>query len=431
MSRRSLEEPVYAHFAMVYIDSSGNLCQRTSDSISESLQSILSPGVTVPLGVLLPSNRQPLKNSPALSQGQSVSYSGMGLGSPQRVQVPFPSQPEPPFQPAMSLSRESWLLQASSQPKMNSSCRNLKLAARQKAYISRMFQTLQQTNCRIIAKAYIKLLEPRKQVNYPYNGRKTIEGRTQQLDPEATKPSGAGPSSKKRIRLLVHMLCDMRETHGVTAAGLKQCDQSIRRQILPVERLETLDEVYRVREEEEKFLDGNSGTYLSTLCSTSPQTHVHNLDGEYVSIACINLPQIAEGTPSGQGSPTEPVSSQNIIETKCSEGISDIDITQVTPRDLLSAPSYNTSTPYNPAMNFDPKTQYHSAGLCTNISTSLLELSKKQESLSARAHLIDWALPIGITPNLPRGALVPTYTSTENELTETVMPYGHAYYFNY
>lgn len=46
MSRRSPEEPEYAHFAMIYIDNDGNLCQRASDSISESRQTILSPRVT-------------------------------------------------------------------------------------------------------------------------------------------------------------------------------------------------------------------------------------------------------------------------------------------------------------------------------------------------------------------------------------------------
>lgn len=46
MSRQSPEEPEYTHFAMIYIDNDGNLCQRASESISESRQTILSPGVT-------------------------------------------------------------------------------------------------------------------------------------------------------------------------------------------------------------------------------------------------------------------------------------------------------------------------------------------------------------------------------------------------
>lgn len=55
-------------------------------------------------------------------------------------------------------------------------------------YYEKVFQNLQQTNCRVIAKAYVKLVEPRKQVNYPYNGRKIVAGSTQQLSPDETKP---------------------------------------------------------------------------------------------------------------------------------------------------------------------------------------------------------------------------------------------------
>lgn len=36
---------VYPHFAMIYIDREGNLCQRVSKSIAESRQRILSPRV--------------------------------------------------------------------------------------------------------------------------------------------------------------------------------------------------------------------------------------------------------------------------------------------------------------------------------------------------------------------------------------------------
>jgi hypothetical protein len=55
-------------------------------------------------------------------------------------------------------------------------------------YYSKVFQNLQQTNCRILAKAYIKLVEPRKQVNHPYNGRKVVAGNPTQFDPNVSKP---------------------------------------------------------------------------------------------------------------------------------------------------------------------------------------------------------------------------------------------------
>ncbi|KAJ5522542.1 hypothetical protein N7527_006657 [Penicillium freii] len=371
-------------------------------------------------------------------------------------------------------STEPWPLQASSQPKKDFGGRNLNLALHQRASISvkergllrlyyeKIFQNLQQTNCRIIAKAYIKLVEPRKQVNYPYNGRKIVEGRTQQLDPEATKPPWwpRGVSHREpdhlpkveRIRLLVYMLCEMRETHGITTARLKQCDQPIRRQILPVERLQILDEAYRVREEEENFIDGISGTYLLAFSSKTPNAHMCYLDGKSVSISRTNLPQMTEDISSGQSSPIEPVPSHRIVESGCSDGISGIDIIQATSADLSRASSYNPSNPYSPAMHLTPNTQYQPVSPSTNLSTSPLELRPKHESLSAGVHLINQTRPArmehypypGVSgipptqmqfygnPNLSQNAGVAiTHTSTESLSTETMMPYGHPYYFNY
>ncbi|KAJ5374496.1 hypothetical protein N7517_006502 [Penicillium concentricum] len=464
MSRQSPEEHEYTHFAMIYIDRDGNLCQRASESISESRQTILSPRVTGEFLRAVAMSRETHTHSQVSPEVQvpssgaqspeSVAYSGMSLGSQQRM--PVLGQSESPFRPTMWPSSESWPLQPSAQPKKkNFGGRSLNLASQQKTTISvkergllrlyyeKIFQNLQQTNCRIIAKAYIKLVEPRKQVNYPYNGRKIVEGRTQQLDPEATKPPWwpRGVSHREpdhlpkveRIRLLVYILCEMRKTYGITAARLKQCDQPIRRQILPVERLHILDEAYRVREEEERFLDGLS-------------------DGNHVCIARTNLPQIAEDTSSGQSSPTEPTPSHNTVESECSDGISGIDITQVTSGDLPSAPSYNPSHPYNPAMHLGPNMQYQSIGPATTMSTPPLELRPKHEPLSAGTHLIDRTRPVSLahypypgvsgiqptpmefygTPDLSQDAGVPiTQPSTGNLPTEPMMPYGHPYYFNY
>ncbi|RHZ56389.1 hypothetical protein CDV55_102564 [Aspergillus turcosus] len=133
-------------------------------------------------------------------------------------------------------------------------------------YYQKAFESLQQINCRTIAKAYVKLVEPRKQVNYPYNGRKLIAGISRNLDPEMTKPAWwpLGVTHREpdhlpkaeRVRLLVHILCELRDSRGITVAKLREADQSIRRQITPPERLQVLDEIYRVREEEESYLDG-------------------------------------------------------------------------------------------------------------------------------------------------------------------------------
>lgn len=59
-----------------------------------------------------------------------------------------------------------------------------------------------------------------------------------------------------RIRLLVHILCELRESHGITADKLKDAGQDVRRQIMPAERIQVLDEIYYVRDMEELYLDG-------------------------------------------------------------------------------------------------------------------------------------------------------------------------------
>lgn len=152
-------------------------------------------------------------------------------------------------------------------------------------YYEKAFENLQQLNCRAIAKSYIKFVEPRKQVHYPYNGRKVISGVSQRVDPELTKPRWwpAGvlhrepdhqpkrgmPQCVKyqatklieekyqdRLRLLIHILCELKETHGVTVDKLQRASQGIRNQITPTSRLQILDEIYFVRQMEEQYLDG-------------------------------------------------------------------------------------------------------------------------------------------------------------------------------
>lgn len=146
---------------------------------------------------------------------------------------------------------------------------------RLKKYYEKAFETFQQLNCRVIAKAFIKLVEPRKQVNYPYNGRRASSspGGERRADPEMTKPPWwpAGVTHKEpdhllkaeRIQLLIHILRELRESHDITAERLRDAGQDVRRAISPPERLQILDEVYSVRHMEERYLRGEiSGDVL-------------------------------------------------------------------------------------------------------------------------------------------------------------------------
>ncbi|KAJ5240530.1 uncharacterized protein N7469_002121 [Penicillium citrinum] len=156
---------------------------------------------------------------------------------------------------------------------------------------------------RVLAKAYVKLVEPHKQVQYPYNGRKIVAGELQQLNPEESKPPWWPPEVRhrepdhllkaERIALLLHILCDLRCSHGITSQRLKSAEQSVRRQIIPVERLELLDELYRVRGEEEMFLEGLLGMGLQPTYHTKSD-EVHPDKNATVLISRINLPTADE-----------------------------------------------------------------------------------------------------------------------------------------
>ncbi|KAJ5930231.1 hypothetical protein N7466_005724 [Penicillium verhagenii] len=320
MSNRQ-DELAHPHFALIYIDRDGNLRHEASPSIANSREAILSPRVTdaflqavamsgepgpshsqsspqITVGVqgLLPSQMSQVSSS---SEPRGMERHRRVAPAPQgssRDPTIWPAQQQEPWPPGPSQWTPSPQTTQRAQPwneetTLASSLKSL-ICVRDKEFLLRyyekVFQNLQQTNCRVLAKAYVKLVEPRKQVNYPYNGRKIVDGRTQQLNPEETKPpwwplgvSHREPDHlpkaalyspslemltislfEERIRLLVYLLCELRTSYGITARRLKEADQPIRRQITPVERLQMMDEIYEVREEEEKFLDGKTGKIL-------------------------------------------------------------------------------------------------------------------------------------------------------------------------
>lgn len=55
-------------------------------------------------------------------------------------------------------------------------------------YYEKAFKNFQQINCRVVAKSYIKLVEPRKQIKHPYNGSRVVSGVPQRIDPQLTMP---------------------------------------------------------------------------------------------------------------------------------------------------------------------------------------------------------------------------------------------------
>lgn len=66
----------------------------------------------------------------------------------------------------------------------------------------------------------------------------------------------------------MHILCELRETHGITAQKLREAGQDVRRQIEPMERLLILDEIYDVREMEELYLSGRMSMLRLLQCGS-------------------------------------------------------------------------------------------------------------------------------------------------------------------
>ncbi|KAJ5144481.1 hypothetical protein N7526_001989 [Penicillium atrosanguineum] len=113
------------------------------------------------------------------------------------------------------------------------------------------FMNLKQDNCRLIAKLYMEFVEPRQHKSSPYAGKVQPTwwpADVKHLGPDHLLKEG-------RVRLLVHILCAMKETHAVTANKLRKASQSLRQQIKPSDSFQILEEIYFVREMEERFLN--------------------------------------------------------------------------------------------------------------------------------------------------------------------------------
>ncbi|KAJ6101883.1 hypothetical protein N7486_004310 [Penicillium sp. IBT 16267x] len=126
-------------------------------------------------------------------------------------------------------------------------------------YYEGAFNYFQQINCRVIAKAFIRLIEPRKQVKHPYNGGKPPPGSAPGTkgDPEKTKPEW-WPRTNVIIREL--------GGYEITADKLKEVAEDTKRNLKHPSDLEIIYEILRVRKTEERFerreVDANTVEYV-------------------------------------------------------------------------------------------------------------------------------------------------------------------------
>lgn len=127
---------------------------------------------------MLTEHHMSVPSNQAMLQTAQVPYVGMGSMIAEHVQNHVPT--------ATPLQHIAWPLYK--QPSAGLHTVSVSDQDQLPLYYAQAFDSLQQTNCRILAKAYVKLVEPRKQLNYPYNGRKIIEGSPRRFDPQTTRP---------------------------------------------------------------------------------------------------------------------------------------------------------------------------------------------------------------------------------------------------
>ncbi|CAI7677741.1 unnamed protein product [Penicillium pancosmium] len=290
---------LHPHYAIIYLDQHGKPRIESSSSYAESSASspndniFIRPDVTEQFMKMIPPNLQSMPYTPNPNQAPISPWSAQSNSSWMNAGPVRPAEMIPCEWQTSQNRRKRQRPTARDRPKSTSPpptaapCRTvLRVGDRDtlRKYYAKAFEDFQQLNCRAIAKSYVKLVEPRKQVHFPYNGRKVISGVSQRVDPELTKPGWwpEGVCHKEPDHLLkIH-------SHGITAEKLCEAGQDVRRQITPASRLEVLDEIYFVRQMEEQFIDGeiDANTLIQVFHTQLPDSD--NQDGEGASSNQIN-----------------------------------------------------------------------------------------------------------------------------------------------
>ncbi|KAJ5672659.1 hypothetical protein N7507_001786 [Penicillium longicatenatum] len=263
-SRSSARLP-YAHFAMIYLDNEGKIKVDESASIQEKNSTLFTSEVRQNFLEIL---------------GESVSLQPGARrtmeASPRRVRrrrgnAPGASTIDSRYDDVSDSDDFS--------PNASSDMVPIRVGDVQKvmSYYEGALKHFQQLNCRMVAKAFIKFIEPRKQVRHPYNGGKPPPGSAPGAtgDPEKTKPEWWPPGvmhkepdhlrKEYRIELLLHIIRKL-GGYGITADKLKEVAGDTKRSLKHPSHVEIIYEILRVRKMEERFergeVDGNMVVFI-------------------------------------------------------------------------------------------------------------------------------------------------------------------------
>ncbi|KAL4981141.1 hypothetical protein BDW66DRAFT_4003 [Aspergillus desertorum] len=257
----------FEHYALIYYDSTGKIEVAESTSIREQNCSVITPDVRERfreiLGPRIGYHKPLLRRASAVPHACNHAHD---MASPRLVKRRKASTHDHSTQ--IAYGEERFPEPVPQIPSSSYSMVPLRIGDTKKVteYYESAFENLQQTNCRFISKAFIKEVEPKKQVNHPYKGNKQKGKKVpeEECDPEKTKP-GWWPATvqhkepdhlkkEKRICLLIHMVRQFPANRLQLVA--QDCKRSLKPENMIEERWEIIAEIFKVRRLEERFERG-------------------------------------------------------------------------------------------------------------------------------------------------------------------------------
>ncbi|KAL3452849.1 hypothetical protein BJX65DRAFT_302759 [Aspergillus insuetus] len=271
-SRPSVNVP-FAHYALIYLDNMGKLKVAESPSIQEQSRSVFTPEVRErfleilgsKIGYHKPMIRRDSAAPYAYSHAHGIPHHRQGkrrkaAAHNHALEMSFSERFPEPAPPVVSPSPNNMVaMQIGDTEKLIE-------------YYENALKHFQQINCRLIAKHFIRHIEPRKQVKHPYNGGESG-------NPEITKPEWWPAEvmhkepdhlkKQQRLQLLVHILRKLGK-FDITAEKLEDISQDCKRSLKPEdsidEKMDILTEIFKVRKQEERFergeIDADSMVYV-------------------------------------------------------------------------------------------------------------------------------------------------------------------------
>ncbi|KAL6233839.1 hypothetical protein BDW75DRAFT_181405 [Aspergillus navahoensis] len=265
-SLRTTPSLPFEHYALIYYDNMGKIEVAESTSIREQNCTVITPDVRERfreiLGARVGYHKPLLRRASAFPHAYNQAHD---MASPRLVKRRKASNHDHGPQIACG---ERFPEPVPQIPSSSYSMVPMRIGDTKKVteYYENAFENLQQTNCRFISKAFIKEVEPKKQVNHPYKGNKQKGKKVpeEECDPEKTKP-GWWPATvqhkepdhlkkEKRICLLIHMVRQFPTDRLQLVA--QDCKRSLKPENMIEERWEIISEVFKVRRLEERFERG-------------------------------------------------------------------------------------------------------------------------------------------------------------------------------